>query len=223
MQEIEKDADAGGLAYDQMMENAGQGLADVIFDLFVDEIEPEIVGLVGPGNNGGDTLVALTALAESGWGASAYLVKRKKDDLVKRFTDAGGELITGREAFANLAESIEVADVLLDGVLGTGIKLPLKKDAAELLEEVNLILESLDEGPFVVAVDCPSGVDCDSGDVAEQTIPADLTVTMAAVKQGFLKLPAFEYIGELEVVDIGLPHDLKSLMDVDTDLPKRWR
>jgi NAD(P)H-hydrate epimerase len=201
-----------------MMENAGQGLADVIFDLFVDEIEPEIVGLVGPGNNGGDTLVALTALAESGWGASAYLVKRKKDDLVKRFTDAGGELITGREAFANLAESIEVADVLLDGVLGTGIKLPLKKDAAELLEEVNLILESLDEGPFVVAVDCPSGVDCDSGDVAEQTIPADLTVTMAAVKQGFLKLPAFEYIGELEVVDIGLPHDLKSLMDVDTDV-----
>ncbi len=141
MQKIEKDADAGGLSYDQMMENAGQGLADVVFELFMDEIEPEVVGLVGPGNNGGDTLIALTALAESGWGASAYLVKRKKDDLVKRFTDAGGELITGKDAFENLAQTIDVADVLLDGVLGTGIKLPLKKDAAELLEEVNIVLE----------------------------------------------------------------------------------
>jgi NAD(P)H-hydrate repair Nnr-like enzyme with NAD(P)H-hydrate epimerase domain len=91
MQKIEKDADAGGLTYDQMMENAGQGLADIVLDLFLDEIEPKVVGLVGPGNNGSDTLIALTALAESGWGASACLVKRKKDDLVERFTEAGGE------------------------------------------------------------------------------------------------------------------------------------
>jgi NAD(P)H-hydrate epimerase len=167
-------------------------------------------------------LVALTALAELGWGASAYLVKRKQDDLVKRFTDAGGELISGKDAFAKLAEAIEVADVLLDGVLGTGIKLPLKKDAAELLEEVNVILESLDEVPYVIAVDCPSGVDCDSGDVAEQAIPADLTVTMAAVKQGLLKLPAFEYIGELEVIDIGLPADLASLKDVKTEVAEAY-
>ncbi len=78
---------------------------------------------------------------------------------------------------------------------------------------------SLDEAPFVIAVDCPSGVDCDSGDVADQTVPADLTVTMAAVKQGLLKLPAFEYIGELDVIDIGLPDDLASLMDVKTEVP----
>ena len=91
MQKIEKDADAGGLTYDQMMENAGQGLADIVLDLFLDEIEPKVVGLVGPGNNGSDTLIALTALAESGWGASACLVKRKKDDLVERFSEAGGE------------------------------------------------------------------------------------------------------------------------------------
>ena len=218
MQKIEKDADAGGLTYDQMMENAGQGLADIVFELFADEIEPEIVGLVGPGNNGGDTLVALTALAEEGWRTSAYLVKRKKDDLVKRFTEAGGELITGKDSFEKLAEAIDLADVLLDGVLGTGIKLPLKKDAAELLEEVNVILESLEEAPFVIAVDCPSGVDCDTGEIAEETIPADLTVTMAAIKQGLLKLPAFEYIGELDVVDIGLPDDLAAHMDIKTDV-----
>lgn len=218
MQAVEKEADAGGLSYDQMMENAGQGLADVILDLFVDEMEPEVAGLVGPGNNGGDTLVAMTALIEEGWKARAYLVKRKKDDLVKRFTDAGGEVIAGKDAFDQLAEAIEVADVLLDGVLGTGIKLPLKKEVAELLSEMNDILDSLDESPLVIAVDCPSGVDCDTGEVAGETIPADLTVTMAAVKQGLLKLPAFEYAGEIEVVDIGLPNDLESLNAVTTEV-----
>ena len=218
MQKIEKEADASGLTYDQMMENAGQGLAEIVLDLFVDDVEPEVVGLVGSGNNGGDTLIALTALVEEGWKARAYLVKRKKDDLLKRFTDAGGDVLSGERAFEQLAESIGTADVLLDGVLGTGVKLPLKKDVAELLEEVNEILDALDEHPLVIAVDCPSGMDCDTGEVAEETIPADLTVTMAAVKQGLLKMPAFEYAGELEVVDIGLSPDLDSLKDVNTEV-----
>jgi len=218
MQAIEKEADAGGLTFEQMMEHAGQGLADVILDLYVDEVEPEVVGLVGSGNNGGDTLVALSALAAAGWKARAYLVKRKKDELVKRFTEAGGELLSGENAFEKLAEALGTADVLLDGVLGTGIKLPLKKDVAELLSEVNDILDGLDEFPLVVAVDCPSGVDCDSGEVADETIPADLTVTMAAVKQGMLKLPAFEYVGDLEVVEIGLPDDLASFKDLQTEV-----
>lgn len=218
MQTIEKEADANGLTYDQMMQNAGQGLADILFDLFEDDVETEVVGLVGPGNNGGDTLVALAELAQEGWKARAYLVKRKKDELVKRFTEAGGEVLSGENAFEKLAEAIETADVLLDGVLGTGAKLPLKKDVAEFLSEVNDLLDGLDEAPLVVAVDCPSGVDCDSGEVADETIGADLSITMAAVKQGLLKLPAFEYVGDLEVIDIGLSDDLPSFKDVKTDV-----
>jgi len=218
MQAIEKEADAGGLTFEQMMENAGRGLADVILDLYADEVEPEVVGLVGSGNNGGDTLVALSALAAAGWKARAYLVKRKKDDLVKRFTDSGGELLSGESAFEKLAEALRTTDVLLDGVLGTGIKLPLKKDVAELLSEVNDILDGLADFPLVIAVDCPSGVDCDSGEAADETIPADLTITMAAVKQGMLRLPAFEYVGDLEVVDIGLPDDLDSFRDLQTEV-----
>ena len=218
MQSIEKEADAGGLSYEQMMENAGHGLADILLDIFDDDVEPEAVGLVGPGNNGGDTLVALAALAAEGWKTRAYLVKRKKDDLIRRFTEAGGEVLSGDNAFEKLAEAIGNADVLLDGVLGTGTKLPLKKDVAELLSEVNDILDGLEEYPLVVAVDCPSGVDCDTGEVADETIAADLTITMAAVKQGLLKLPAFEYAGDLEVVDIGLADDLISLKELNVEV-----
>ncbi|HEX9387002.1 MAG TPA: NAD(P)H-hydrate dehydratase [Anaerolineales bacterium] len=218
MQAIEKEADASGLTFDQMMENAGRGLADIILDMYAEEVEPEVVGLVGPGNNGGDTLVAMSALASNGWKARAYLVKRKRDDLVKRFLAAGGEILSGDNAFQQLAETIDTADVLLDGVLGTGIKLPLKKELAEPLSEVNDILDGMDESPLVVAVDCPSGIDCDSGEVADETIAADLTVTMAAVKQGLLRLPAFEYIGDLEVVDINLPEDIPSFEDLKTEV-----
>jgi NAD(P)H-hydrate epimerase len=218
MQAVEKEADAAGLTFDQMMENAGRGLADVILDIFEDDIEPEAVGLVGPGNNGGDTLVALAALASEGWKTRAYLIKRKKDELVKRFAEAGGEVLAGENAFQQLAEAIGTADVLVDGVLGTGTKLPLKKDVAELLSEVNDVLDGLDTYPVVLAVDCPSGVDCDTGEAADETIAADLTVTMAAVKQGLLKLPAYEYVGDLEVVDIGLPDDLPALEGLSVEV-----
>jgi ADP-dependent NAD(P)H-hydrate dehydratase / NAD(P)H-hydrate epimerase len=218
MQAIEQEADAGGLTFDQMMENAGQGLADIILSLYLSDSELEAVGLVGPGNNGGDTLVALSALAAKGWKARAYLVKRKKDDLVKRFLEVGGEVLSKENPFEQLAQAIETADVFLDGVLGTGIKLPLKKDVAELLSEVNDVLDGLNESPLVIAVDCPSGIDCDTGEVAEETIAADITITMAAVKQGMLKLPAFEYVGDLRVVDIGLSHDLPSLVGLSTEV-----
>jgi NAD(P)H-hydrate epimerase len=150
MQAIEKEADAGGLTYDQMMENAGQGLADIILGLSTEDEQLEVIGLVGPGNNGGDTLVALSALAAEGWKARAYLVKRKRDDLVKRFLEAGGEVLSKENPFEQLAGAVETADVFLDGIFGTGIKLPLKKDVAEFLSEVNDVLDGLAEPPLIL-------------------------------------------------------------------------
>jgi ADP-dependent NAD(P)H-hydrate dehydratase / NAD(P)H-hydrate epimerase len=87
---------------------------------------------------------------------------------------------------------------------------------ANLLFSAHSILASLDEPPFIVAVDCPSGMDCDTGAAADETLPADLTVTMACVKQGLLRFPAFDLVGELDLVDIGLPDDLPAL----TSLPR---
>ena len=220
MKAIEKEADARGWTYDQMMQSAGQGLAEVIQDLPIEEDEREVFGLVGAGNNGGDTLVALTRLAADGWQTRAYLIKRKDDALVKHLKDAGGEIMWADEDkdFRSLSEFIQTASIVLDGMLGTGIKLPLKDDVANILAHALGSIEEAEELPFVIAVDCPSGVDCDTGEAADETIPANLTVTMAAVKQGLLKLPAYELVGDLQVVDIGLPADMKSFASLQTEV-----
>jgi len=100
-------------------------------------------------------------------------------------------------------ENFNEYGVLLDGVLGTGVRLPLKPDLAASLELVRNTLSGMAAPPHVVAVDCPSGVDCDTGEIAAGCIPANLTVTMAAVKQGLLKFPAYGLIGDLHLAPIG--------------------
>ena len=214
MRAIEKEADANGLSYAEMMENAGRGLAELVHALGQEQGWDEVTGLVGSGNNGGDTLVALAWLANAGWRTHAYLLNRrsKDDELITRYLSAGGELFESARDTNDetLNAFLDQSDALLDGLLGTGIKLPLKKEAAQVLAKINFSLSEMDLPAFVVAVDCPSGVDCDTGATADETIPADLTVTMAAVKQGLLKLPAFEFVGDLQVVDIGLPENLDS-------------
>ena len=225
MRAIEKEANANGLSFDQMMENAGHNLAHEVMELAYyqdNEEEIQVLGLVGPGNNGGDTLVALSHLAEKGWSARAYLVNRKAtgDPLVKRLEDADGEVYQAGEdnGFQQLQAFIETTDVLLDGVLGTGFKLPLKDDVGRVLTAVQGFLAEMDWPPTLVAVDCPSGVDCDSGEAVSQAIPADATVTMAAVKQGLLKLPAYELLGELRIVDIGPLENLKNWQSLQNEV-----
>jgi len=225
MKSIEQEADANGLTYEMMMENAGHNLSREVLLLAYaqdDEEDIQVLGFVGPGNNGGDTLVALTHLAEKGWKARAYLIKRKVtgDPKVKRFEDADGEIYQADKDpdFQQLTAFLETADVVLDGVLGTGFKLPLKSDIGKVLGAVKSILGSIDWQPLIVAVDCPSGVDCDSGAVGEECIHADATVTLAAVKQGLLKTPAYDLTGELRVVDIGQLDELKSWQAVKKEV-----
>ncbi len=212
---VEQEANASGLGYDQMMENAGRGLAEQIQLEFGSDWQRGVLGLVGSGNNGGDTLVALTALAQQGWPACAYLVKERpeNDPLVKRLLQSGVKVIrVGADPNLNeLGSLVAQYAVVLDGILGTGIKLPLRGRLAEVMAATGEFLSGLTEPPYIVAVDCPSGVDCDSGEAAAECLPADLTVTMAAVKQGLLKFPAYNLVGRLKLVGIGLPEDGEAL------------
>ncbi len=216
MRAIEREANERGVSYAEMMERAGRGVAEIV-DTAYSQIEPKtVVGLVGSGNNGGDTLIALETLAEVGWSICAYLLRPRADDdeLIERVRQAGGVVLNRRDDddFLNLDEKLFEASFLLDGVLGTGIQLPLKPELESALSHI----ANFEDLPIVVAVDCPSGVDCDSGQVSPATIPADLTICMEAVKTGLMTFPANDFIGELEVVDLDLPDDLESVKNIST-------
>jgi len=214
---IEREADARGLTYERMMENAGYGLAQVVHQEYSQLAGEGMLGLVGSGNNGGDTLVALEHMIRMGWRAAAYIIRPRPvgDPLILRFTNSSGVLIWASDDpdYHQLRGLLENHRLLLDGILGTGIRLPLKPDLAAFLDEFGRLVADR-RGMRIVAVDCPSGVDCDSGQVAPECLPADLTVTMAAYKQGLFKFPAYNYVGRIRLVSIGL--------ETLTPLPKAW-
>jgi hydroxyethylthiazole kinase-like uncharacterized protein yjeF len=208
MQAVEREANANGLSYDMMMEHAGNGLAEQVESEYRNYKEGGVLGLVGSGNNGGDTLVALAKLADWGWKATAYVVSSRDpgDPLIDRLLARGSEILDGSEdkKYKNLKSALEDHAILMDGVLGTGIKLPLRGSVKEVLGFTKRFLDQLEIKPIIVAVDCPSGVDSDTGEASPDSLPADLTVTMAAVKRGLLDFPANNLVGELCLVGIGL-------------------
>lgn len=207
MRAIEQEADRMGLTYDQMMENAGTSLGIIVDQEYRGQTNRSVVGLIGSGNNGGDTLVALAYLADQGWKIVAYLVRERNSDdpLIHRVLQRNGIVISAQEDsdIQKLRVAIQQSDVLLDGVLGTGFQLPLKESISKPLSIIKDFLRG-NSNLRVVAVDCPSGVDCDSGEAAPEVIPAELTVTMAAVKAGLLKFPAYPLCGRIVIADIGL-------------------
>ncbi|MDK2981444.1 MAG: ADP-dependent NAD(P)H-hydrate dehydratase / NAD(P)H-hydrate epimerase [Chloroflexota bacterium] len=218
MKALESQADAGGLSYEQMMADAGLALAEAVHRRYFRRPSRRVLGLVGSGNNGGDCLIALSHLAEWGWQTQAYLVKeRGADDApLKDYIEAGGEciVISDDPQLKSLLAAAGQADLILDGVLGTGIKLPLRGEVQRVLAS----LKKYQDLPPVAAVDCPSGVDCDSGRAAEACLPAELTVCMAAVKAGLLEQPALSLCGEILTVGIGLPDDLPAWKDVEVEV-----
>ena len=207
---IENEADQLGLSFSQLMENAGKSLADVISRNFKDIEKKDILALVGKGNNGGDALVALRVLSERGWSTTAYLVDRKVegDSIADQYVSSGGNLLNNLDdpKLEKLEALVTENKLIIDGLLGTGGKLPLRAPYKEVLVKIKRNLTE-ENAPLIIAVDCPSGADCVSGDVAKETIPANLTVCMAAVKSGMFKFPAFETLGKLDVVSIGLNED----------------
>lgn len=230
MKSIEEEANAKGVSYELMMERAGEGVADVVRRYYFTRKDSQITALIGSGNNGGDAIITVLSLKKSGFACRVYLLsERKKDLLLQKLQDAEIETILWRDDPEKiiLSDWIKNSDVVIDGLLGTGFKNPLKPEYVTIIDSIN----EPDREFKVVAVDCPSGVDCDSGEVADVCVRADVTVCMEAVKIGLLAFPAYQYVGVLEVVDLQLPADLdaskKVMREVATSecvarlLPKR--
>lgn len=222
MRAIEIAADASGLTYELMMENAGRAIAETIREQWPYLIGMRVLILVGSGNNGGDGLVAGHYLAEGGAEVSAYLTReRSEEDVNYSRLTKGTSQITSVEldqSWKSLRKMVSGADMIIDAVLGTGFQLPIKGVAKEVLGKVKDELRLRDHQPIVVAVDCPSGLDCDTGQIAEETLVCDLTVTLAAAKPGLLAFPGANAVGNLIVADIGIKADQKEFADVDLEL-----
>jgi hydroxyethylthiazole kinase-like uncharacterized protein yjeF len=218
MQSIEREANDVGLSYSTMMENAGTSLAFFVDNVFGGICPRSVFALVGSGNNGGDALVALCKLAELHWQTKAYIVKRRPewDEQLQRYIRYGGTILYSDqdEERLYLNKCLTDSPVLIDGILGTGVRYPLPVEIAHVMVAVNHFLREKKTDVHVVAVDCPSGVDCDTGNAAPEVIPAEITYTMAAIKRGLLKFPAADLMGEIFVGDIGNVSELTNWINV---------
>ncbi|WP_395572043.1 NAD(P)H-hydrate dehydratase [Streptomyces sp. BK79] len=164
-----------------------------------------VVLLVGSGDNGGDALYAGARLARRGAGVTAVLVTpdRAHGGGVTALRRAGGRITDT----ACAGEAIARADLVVDGIVGIGGKGGLREEAVPLADA------AARSRAAVVAVDLPSGVDADTGQVHGRAVRADLTVAFGALKPGLLVDPAREYAGSVRLVGIGLalPEDAAGL------------
>lgn len=213
---------AGGL-----MDRAATALAGVVREELkargLAVAESSVVALVGRGNNGGDALHALAALAGHGAAATAVALGPVHEGGLAALTAAGGRaLAVGDDApgepvwLGDAVAEAFAADVLLDGLLGIGARGGLREPAAGLVELLDgLLLEAGAGAPTVVAVDVPSGIGVDDGAVPGPVLAADRTVTFGAVKAGLLLPPATHLAGEVTLVDLGL----RTQLDAQGALP----
>ncbi|MEU3956570.1 NAD(P)H-hydrate dehydratase [Streptomyces achromogenes] len=179
-----------------LMQRAAAGLAAACAGLLGRVSGSRVVLLVGSGDNGGDALYAGARLARRGAGVTAVLLAPERTHAagLAALRRAGGRTVTADRG----EEAIARARLVVDGIVGIGGKGGLRPDAARLAEAVAR------SGAAVVAVDLPSGVDADTGEVRGAALRADLTVTFGAYKPGLLVDPAREYAGVVRFVGIGI-------------------
>jgi ADP-dependent NAD(P)H-hydrate dehydratase / NAD(P)H-hydrate epimerase len=236
MRRLEAEANALGVSYAAMMDDAGQAVAEAVLAKAT-AAETTAVILLGKGNNGGDGLVCARYLHDAGVIVKVYGLQPPDE------ADFKVVALRARQVFMVDAENdmqsrvlkhlLNGATVVIDAVFGTGVRLPLEGKAAQLLGQAKRILETRETKPLRVAVDVPSGIDSDSGQVDANTLKADITVTFGAAKVGQYQFPAADYLGELRVALIGWPETMPGLKAINFEvageaqvrawLPKRTR
>lgn len=202
-----------GVSLATLMERAGAAVAE---EVAARAPVGRVVVLTGPGNNGGDGWVTAQRLYEQGRDVEVFafatpeMLGGEAREAALRATSAG---VRWRipPATPTPADFGEPA-VIVDALLGTGAKLPLREPIGSWCASANA------SGAMVIAVDVPTGADSDSGVVADDAIHADLTVTFTAPKVGLVTYPAAASAGDLVVADIGIP---AALADVE-DAPEVW-
>ncbi|WP_144760178.1 NAD(P)H-hydrate epimerase [Curtobacterium sp. 9128] len=206
-------------AGEPLMERAAAGLATIVAGLLDDPAERPVDGpgsvllLVGSGDNGGDALFAGARLATDGRHVEVLRVgSRVHEAGLAAALGAGAVLLAGDPAQVATDAALR-ADLVLDAVLGIGVHgaSALRSPAREVVRAIRELARD-QRAPFVVAVDVPSGIDVDTGAVADDhVLHADVTVTFGGVKAGLLRGPGATLAGRIELVDVGIGADLAAV------------
>ncbi|MBI2865838.1 MAG: NAD(P)H-hydrate dehydratase [Chloroflexi bacterium] len=217
MREVELRCQEMGISTQRLMENAGRAVAQEVKGLLGTVAGRSVLALVGPGNNGGDGLVAAKYLSDWGAQMAVYLCaqRRSADPHLKAVVDRGIPVQeAARDDGSFLLQHLESASVVLDAVLGTGRVRPLEGVMQRTLEQVRSA-RTARRGLRIVALDIPSGLDADAGVADPATLPADFTVTLGCPKAGLFLLPGAEMAGRWTAVDIGIPEAITRFLPIE--------
>ena len=216
MRDLEERAEAAGVSIDSLMEQAGLAVAQEAWMQLGSLEDRRIVVLVGPGNNGGDALVAARHLAEWGAQVRCYALKPRDDAQWRQAIEAGAACgaVAEDENFEALDALFAGAETVIDGLLGTGRSRPISGDLAEIMQRLGR-MRSRSVPAKLIAVDLPTGVDADSGRVDPLAVAADETVTFHAPKVGLYLQPGAALTGSVQQVEIGIPAGLDDYLGTE--------
>ena len=222
MRAMERAAIEAGSSEAQLMEEAGLSSAQEAWMLLGTLEGREIVVLAGPGNNGGDGLVAARHLHD--WGAEVAVLAprgRPDDQNLQELTLREVAVTQGEEAVAALPRMAQ-ADLVVDALLGVGKGRPITAD--EPIGEALVALADArgrSQPPKVLAIDLPTGLDADGGGVDPLTVAADVTVTFGLPKVGMYQAMGSGVVGRVQVVDIGIPAEAMEAASLEL-ITSRW-
>ena len=217
MREIEARSERAGVSTDVLMERAGLQVARRARHHLGHLTGVPITVLAGPGNNGGDGLVAARHLC--GWGARVLvyicLDRREPDHELAKIRRLDLTVVSAAEdeGLARLKEALASSHLVVDAVLGTGRARPIQDPLKAILGALSEA-RSRPSRPRVLALDMPTGLDADTGAVDPLCPVADITVALGYPKVGLFSHTGADKVGTLEVVVIGIPAGL----DVDVGL-----
>ena len=219
MTRIDRECAENGLPTSVLMENAGKAVAVEVARILGDYYSKKIIVLAGPGNNGGDGLVAARYLWDSGLEVRLYLFGKKRID------DPNLEMIHDRNisctevsadnCLDELYIDLQDANAVLDALFGTGNNRPLEGVFRKALDQAS---KAAAKNPYlhIFAVDIPSGMNADTGTVDDACLYTDDTITLGYPKVGMYNQPGSERAGRITVVDIGIP--LQMAEDINLEL-----
>ena len=190
-----------------LMENAAKEVVKAVIEYLENPRDKKVIIFAGRGNNGGDGLAVARHLHNMGAQVEVILTHGEEglqgDSLINLNIIKKMGISTrclDSESLGNILNKSCKSDIIIDSIFGTGIRGEIEGEVRELIQKINQFSN------YTISVDIPSGVNGDTGEICGVCIEADETITFALPKKGLLLYPGADFVGDLKVVDISIPH-----------------